>query len=104
MLNAFSQYVVYDLLKSAPDSKLSATLQFFIHDSIKIFILLSVIIFVISFIGSFFSPEKTRGILSRKKEFIGNTLAALLGVVTPFCSCSAVPLFIGFIEGGVPWG
>jgi uncharacterized membrane protein YraQ (UPF0718 family) len=104
MLDTFSQYVVYDLLKLSPDSKLSSTLQFFIYDSIKIFILLGVIIFAISFIRSFFPPEKTRGILSHKKEFIGNILAALLGVVTPFCSCSAVPLFIGFIEGGVPLG
>ena len=104
MLNTFSQYVVYNLLKLSPESKLSSALQFFIYDSVKIFILLGVIIFAISFIRSFFPPEKTRGILSRKKEFIGNILAALLGVVTPFCSCSAVPLFIGFIEGGVPLG
>jgi uncharacterized membrane protein YraQ (UPF0718 family) len=104
MLNNLSHYVVYDLLKLSPESKLSSALQFFIYDSIKIFILLGVIIFVISFIRSFFPPEKTRRILSHKREFIGNILAALLGVVTPFCSCSAVPLFIGFIEGGVPLG
>jgi uncharacterized protein len=104
MLNSFSQYVVYDLFALSRDSKLSSALQFFIYDSIKIFILLAVIIFAISFIRSFFPPEKTRKILSHKKEFIGNILAALLGVATPFCSCSAVPLFIGFIEGGVPLG
>jgi uncharacterized protein len=104
MLNDLSQYVVYNLLRLSPDSKLSSALQFFIYDSIKILILLTIIIFVISFVRSFFPPEKTRGILSHKKEFIGNILAALLGVVTPFCSCSAVPLFIGFIEGGVPLG
>ncbi len=104
MLSNFSHYVVYNLFKLSPDSKLSGALQFFIYDSIKIFILLTVIIFAISFIRSFFPPEKTRGILSHRKEFIGNILAALLGVVTPFCSCSAVPLFIGFIEGGVPLG
>ncbi len=104
MLDTFSRYVVYDLLKLFPGSKLSSALQFFIYDTIKIFILLAVIIFVISFIRSFFPPERTRKMLSRKKEFIGNILAALLGVVTPFCSCSAVPLFIGFIEGGIPLG
>jgi uncharacterized membrane protein YraQ (UPF0718 family) len=104
MLKSFADYIVYDLLKMAQGSHLSAALQFFIYDTIKIFILLSAIIFVISFIRSFFPPEKTRKFLSHKKEFIGNILAALLGVVTPFCSCSAVPLFIGFIEGGVPLG
>lgn len=66
--------------------------------------LLVVIIFAISFIRSFFPPEKTRKVLSHKKDFIGNILAAFLGIVTPFCSCSAVPLFTGFIEGGVPLG
>lgn len=104
MLNSFAKYVVYDLLKLSPSSNLSGALEFFIYDSIKIFLLLAVIIFTISFIRSFFPPEKTRNILANKKEFIGNVLAALLGVVTPFCSCSAVPLFIGFVEGGVPLG
>jgi len=104
MLGSFSKYIVYDLFGLSPDTHLSGALEFFIYDTIKIFILLSVIIFAISFIRSFFPPEKTRKILSHKKEFIGNILAALLGVVTPFCSCSAVPLFIGFVEGGVPLG
>jgi hypothetical protein len=104
MLASFSKYIVYDLFGFSPDTHLSGALEFFIYDTIKIFILLSVIIFAISFIRSFFPPEKTRKILSHKKEFIGNILAALLGIVTPFCSCSAVPLFIGFVEGGVPLG
>jgi uncharacterized membrane protein YraQ (UPF0718 family) len=104
MLSNFSQYVVYDLFKLSRGTQISGALEFFIYDSIKIFILLAVIIFAISFVRSFFPPEKTRKILSHKKEFIGNILASLLGVVTPFCSCSAVPLFIGFIEGGVPLG
>lgn len=104
MLSGFSKYIVYNLLNLTPGAHLSGALEFFIYDTIKIFILLSVIIFVISFIRSFFPPERTRKILSHKKEFIGNILAALLGVVTPFCSCSAVPLFIGFVEGGVPLG
>ena len=104
MLSNFSQYVVYDLFKLSRGTQLSGALEFFIYDTIKIFMLLAVIIFAISFVRSFFPPEKTRKILSHKKEFIGNILASLLGVVTPFCSCSAVPLFIGFIEGGVPLG
>lgn len=104
MLSDFSKYVVYDLFKLSEGTQLSGALEFFIYDTIKIFMLLAVIIFAISFIRSFFPPEKTRKILAHKKEFIGNILAALLGVVTPFCSCSAVPLFIGFIEGGVPLG
>jgi uncharacterized membrane protein YraQ (UPF0718 family) len=104
MLNDFSKYVVYDLFKLSEGAQLSGALEFFIYDTIKIFMLLAVIIFAISFVRSFFPPEKTRKILSHKKEFIGNILAALLGVATPFCSCSAVPLFIGFIEGGVPLG
>jgi uncharacterized membrane protein YraQ (UPF0718 family) len=104
MLADFAKYVVYDLFKLAPGTQLSGAIEFFIYDSIKIFMLLTVIIFAISFIRSFFPPEKTRKILTHKTEFIGNILASLLGVVTPFCSCSAVPLFIGFIEGGVPLG
>jgi len=104
MLNEFSKYVVYDLFKLSEGAQLSGALEFFIYDTIKIFMLLAVIIFAISFVRSFFPSEKTRKILSHKKEFIGNILAAFLGVATPFCSCSAVPLFIGFIEGGVPLG
>ena len=84
--------------------RLSGALEFFIYDTIKIFLLLSVIIFVVSVIRSYFPPERTKRILSHKREFIGNILAALLGIVTPFCSCSAVPLFIGFVEAGVPLG
>ncbi len=104
MLKEFSNYVVYSVLNLNEGSRLADALEFFIYDTIKIFLLLSTIIFVISTIRSYFPPEKTRSILSHKKEFIGNILAALLGVVTPFCSCSAVPLFIGFVEAGVPLG
>jgi uncharacterized protein len=104
MFSGLSRYIVYDLLRLPQGGKLAAALDFFLYDTAKIFILLAVIIFAISFIRSFFPPERTRTILSHKKQFIGNVLAALLGVVTPFCSCSAVPLFIGFVEGGVPLG
>jgi uncharacterized protein len=104
LLKSFASYITYELIHLPKDSRLTDALNFFIYDTIKIFLLLSVIIFVISIIRSYFPPEKTKRILSHKKEFIGNVLAALLGVVTPFCSCSAVPLFIGFVEAGVPLG
>ncbi|HSB33405.1 MAG TPA: permease [Nitrospirota bacterium] len=103
MLKEFAQYVVYSL-SGMEQGRLSGALEFFIYDTIKIFLLLSIIIFAISVIRSYFPPERTKRILSHKREFIGNILAALLGIVTPFCSCSAVPLFIGFVEAGVPLG
>jgi len=104
MLKAFASYITYDLLKLDHGSMLGDAVEFFFYDTIKIFLLLTVIIFIVSVIRSYFPPEKTKRILSHKKEFIGNILAALLGIVTPFCSCSAVPLFIGFVEAGVPLG
>lgn len=104
MLKEFASYVTYGLIRLEQGSRLGDAIEFFIYDTIKIFLLLSVIIFIVSIIRSYFPPEKTKKILSHKKEFIGNILAALLGVVTPFCSCSAVPLFIGFVEAGVPLG
>jgi len=104
VLKTLASYITFDLLALEHGSRLGAALEFFIYDTIKIFLLLFVIIFVISVIRSYFPPEKTRRILSHKKEFRGNILAALLGIVTPFCSCSAVPLFIGFVEAGIPLG
>jgi hypothetical protein len=104
MLRNFAEYLVYDVIHLEYSSRLADALVFFIYDTIKIFFLLSVIIFVVSIIRSYFPPEKTKRILSHKKVFMGNILAALLGVVTPFCSCSAVPLFIGFVEAGIPLG
>ena len=104
MLKEFAHYLIYGLFGMEQGVRLSGALEFFIYDTIKIFLLLSVIIFSVSVIRSYFPPERTKRILSHKREFIGNILAALLGVVTPFCSCSAVPLFIGFVEAGVPLG
>lgn len=86
------------------ESRIGASLQFFIYDIIKIFILLSVLIFSISYIQSFFPPERTKKILGRFHGIGANTLAALLGTVTPFCSCSSIPLFIGFTSAGLPLG
>ncbi|HTZ18752.1 MAG TPA: permease [Dissulfurispiraceae bacterium] len=104
MLKQFADYITYDLLKLEPSSHVGDALNFLIYDTIKIFLLLTTIVFIVAIIRAYFSPEKTRKILSHKKEIIGNMLAALLGIVTPFCSCSAVPLFIGFVEAGVPLG
>jgi len=104
VLKNFADYIVFNLLTLKPGSRLGEALDFFIYDTIKIFLLLAVIIFVVAIVRSQFPPEKTRKILSHKREYIGNVMAALLGVVTPFCSCSAVPLFIGFVESGVPLG
>jgi len=87
-----------------PNGKLGGTLHFFIYDVIKIFILLSFLIFSISYIQSFFPPEKTKAILGRFKGLSANILGALLGTVTPFCSCSSIPLFIGFTSAGLPIG
>jgi uncharacterized protein len=104
VLNDFARLIVYSLLGMRHGTRSAGALEFFIYDTIKIFLLLSVIIFGVSVIRSYFPPERTKRILSHKREFIGNILAALLGIVTPFCSCSAVPLFIGFVEAGVPLG
>ena len=86
------------------ESRMGASVQFFIYDIIKIFILLSVLIFSISYIQSFFPPERTKKIMGRFHGIGANTLAALLGTVTPFCSCSSIPLFIGFTSAGLPLG
>ncbi len=104
MLQEFARLIVRSFFSMQPGTRLADALEFFIYDVIKIFLLLSVIIFAVSVIRSYFPPERTKRILSHKREFIGNILAALLGIVTPFCSCSAVPLFIGFVEAGVPLG
>lgn len=85
-------------------SKLGGSIHFFIYDVIKIFILLSVLIFGISYIQSFFPPERTKKILGRFNGITANILSALLGTVTPFCSCSSIPLFIGFTNAGLPIG
>ncbi len=104
MLKSFADYLVFNLMSLKPETHLGEAVNFFVYDTIKVFFLLSVIIFFVAMIRSYFPPEKTRRILSRKQQYIGNVFAALLGIVTPFCSCSAIPLFIGFVESGVPLG
>jgi len=96
-----------NMLSSAgldPDSRLGGSLQFFIYDVVKILILLSVLIFLISYIQSYFPPERTKKTLGRIYGVKANSLAALLGTVTPFCSCSSIPLFMGFSSAGLPVG
>ena len=87
-----------------PSSHLGGALQFFLYDTPKVLLLLTGIVFVMGIINSWFTPERTRALLAKRGEGGANVLAALLGVVTPFCSCSAVPLFIGFVQAGVPLG
>lgn len=86
------------------DSRIGGSIQFFIYDVVKIFILLSVLIFMISYIQSFFPPERTKKILGGFKGISANIFGALLGTITPFCSCSSIPLFIGFTSAGLPIG
>ena len=103
-IELLANWLTYGVFSIAHGTLLAEAVNFFIFDTVKIFILISVIIFAVSIIRSFLPPEKIRRILSHKYQFTGNILAALFGIVTPFCSCSAVPLFLGFVEAGVPLG
>src|SRR6266545_4101272 len=104
LIQPLANWISYSALRLPHDSRLGESLAFFLYDVPKILLLLSGMIFIISMIRSFFSPERTRALLCGKREGVGNVLAAMLGIVTPFCSCSAVPLFIGFVEAGIPMG
>ncbi|RPJ31330.1 MAG: permease, partial [Planctomycetaceae bacterium] len=104
MWKAFVDWLTYSVLGLSAQSHLGGTVNFFIYDTVKIFFLLALIVFIVAVVRSFFPPEKTKKILARVPGFVGNIAAAGLGIATPFCSCSAVPLFIGFIEAGVPLG
>jgi len=104
LLQEFADYVTYNLIGLEPASHLGSAVNFFIYDTIKIFILLATLIFVISFIRTYIPPNRVREILEKRHKYTGNFIAALVGIITPFCSCSAVPLFIGFVEAGVPLG
>lgn len=99
----FSDWVVAST-RIDPKSHLGEAISFFAYDTPKVLMLLTLVVFGMGVIRSFFSPEKTRALLAGKREGVGNVLAASLGIVTPFCSCSAVPLFIGFVSAGVPLG
>lgn len=87
-----------------PGSRLAGAAAFFVYDTPKVLMLLTLVVFVMGVVRSFFSPERTRALLAGRREGLGNVAAAALGVVTPFCSCSAVPMFVGFVSAGVPLG
>ena len=100
----FSYFFSYGLLGLDKGSHLGEAIQFFVYDTPKVMMLLTLIVFVVGMIRSFFTQERTRKFLAGKRETAGNVMAAFLGIVTPFCSCSAVPLFLGFVQAGVPLG
>jgi len=96
--------LVYGVLQLEPGTRLTSSLHFFLYETPKVLLLLTIVVFGVGVVRSYFSPEKTRKILENKPLLLGNVLASTLGIVTPFCSCSAVPLFIGFVEAGIPLG
>ncbi len=103
-LELLAEWLALDVFRIQKGTMAAGAVSFFIADIIKIFILLLVIIFAVSFLRTYLPREKVRKILLQKKQYFGNILAALLGIITPFCTCSAIPLFLGFIEAGVPLG
>jgi hypothetical protein len=103
-LPAIAGWVAQDLLRLDVSRPLGSAIGFFVYEAPKVLLLLILVVFGVGVLRSFFTPERTRSMLAGKTEFAGNVLAALLGTVTPFCSCSAVPLFIGFVAAGVPLG
>ena len=103
-LEKLTDLIIFSLIGLAPKTQLTDAMWFFVFEVPKVLLLLMLIVFVVGIIRSYFSPEKTRKILGGKKLFVGNVLASMLGIVTPFCSCSAIPLFLGFVESGVPLG
>ena len=103
-LSDLMRRLVEDVFGFSVSEPLGGSLHFFLYDTVKIFILLSVLIFTVSYIQSFFPPERTRSILGRFNGITANILGALLGTITPFCSCSSIPLFIGFTNAGLPIG
>ena len=104
VIQPLAEWLSFGAFGLARGSRLGEAVAFFLYDTPKVLLLLVLIVFGVGIIRSFFTAERTRAILAGKRESVGNVLAALLGVVTPFCSCSAVPLFIGFVEVGVPLG
>jgi hypothetical protein len=103
-LSPITDFIIDDVFRLEAGKHLTETLRFFIFEVPKVFLLLVLIIFIVGIVRSYFSAEKTRKVLKGKSLFTGNIMAALLGIVTPFCSCSAIPLFLGFVEAGIPIG
>jgi len=103
-LQPAADWLTYSVLGLTKTSHAGSTLNFFVFEVPKVLMLLVIVVFGVGMIRSFFTPERTRAILAGRRESAGNVLAALLGIVTPFCSCSAVPLFMGFVQAGIPLG
>jgi len=103
-LEPCAEFITYHLMQFPRESRLGQAIEFFLYDTPKIFMLMILVVFAIGVARSFFTPEHTRSILSGKRELFGNVLASLFGILTPFCTCSAVPLFIGFVTAGIPLG
>lgn len=103
VLLPLSKWMVH-ALPIVDESRLGSALQFFFYDTPKVLMLLTAVVMVMGMVNSYFTPERTRALLAGRREGVANCLAASLGIVTPFCSCSAVPLFIGFVKAGVPLG
>jgi uncharacterized protein len=103
-LQSLSSLVTHSLLRLSADTHFGAAVEFFIYEVPKVLMLLTLVVFGVGMLRTFVTPERTRKILAGKRESVGNVLASVLGVFTPFCSCSAVPLFIGFVASGVPLG
>lgn len=103
-LQPAADWLTYTALGFSKQTHIGSALNFFVFEVPKVLMLLVIVVFGIGMIRSFFTPERTRAILAGRRESVGNVLAALLGIVTPFCSCSAVPLFMGFVQAGIPLG
>ncbi len=103
-LKPVTDWIVDVVMGMTPGTHLTEAVRFFIFEVPKVLLLLTLIIFIVGIVRSFFSPEKTRKALEGKSLLTGNVMASLLGIVTPFCSCSAIPLFLGFVEAGIPIG
>lgn len=103
-LSPITDFIVYELIGLQSGLHLTETIWFFLYEVPKVMLLLVLIIFIVGVIRSFFSAERTRDFLAGKSLFTGNIMASVLGILTPFCSCSAIPLFLGFVEAGVPLG
>jgi hypothetical protein len=103
-LDLWINYFVDEIFKLERGTQLTEAIRFFLFEVPKVLLLLTLIVFAVGIIRTFFSPENTRKVLEKRSLLFGNVLASMLGIVTPFCSCSAVPLFIGFVEAGVPLG
>ncbi|KKP37520.1 MAG: hypothetical protein UR28_C0029G0002 [Candidatus Peregrinibacteria bacterium GW2011_GWF2_33_10] len=104
MLQQFADWLVYSFLNFDSGSRIASSVNFFVYDTIKIYFLILIVVFVIAFIRTFLSPHKIKETLAKQRFGIGNLSASILGAVTPFCSCSSIPIFIGFLEAEIPLG